>query len=204
MSQLIRGTKSELKGMKAKVPLSQTVNCVRPLLETSKSVILDTLHHRQIPYLVDKTNDSLQFTRNKIRHLVLPSIKRINPSYSSAITSFAKHYSEISGFLTECVRPAFEKIEQQTGSEIAFPIFEMREWHPVLQKHFLFLVLNRIYNISSAQTSDQPDAVSKQIETIIRCLTSSETKTIHLSRGWTCVIKGKILYFLPRIPYSSN
>lgn len=53
---------------------------IRPLLSLSKEEITDGLCAAQIPYVTDSTNLSVDYTRNYIRHEILPKLKRLSPS----------------------------------------------------------------------------------------------------------------------------
>lgn len=45
---------------------------IRPLLQSDPKVIKAWLEEEKIPWLMDESNDEVYFTRNKIRHLLLP------------------------------------------------------------------------------------------------------------------------------------
>ena len=58
---------------------------VRPLIFLSKKEILDYCLANNIEYVTDSTNLSTVYTRNKIRHNVIPCLKEINPDLLDAI-----------------------------------------------------------------------------------------------------------------------
>ncbi|MBP5259081.1 MAG: tRNA lysidine(34) synthetase TilS [Paludibacteraceae bacterium] len=72
---LIRGT--GLQGLTGIRPVNGRV--VRPLLEVSRRQILDYLSEKGETYVTDSTNAQCDFTRNKIRHRVLPVLEEVNP-----------------------------------------------------------------------------------------------------------------------------
>ena len=57
----------------------------RPLLTAPKSDLLNHAKAKQVPFVKDESNDSLQFTRNRIRKTVLPVLQQINPVASEQI-----------------------------------------------------------------------------------------------------------------------
>lgn len=73
---LSRGT--ALKGLCGIPPVRD--NIVRPLLTVSREEIENFLKIRNIPFVTDSTNLSDDYTRNKIRHNVLPLLEQINNS----------------------------------------------------------------------------------------------------------------------------
>lgn len=54
---------------------------VRPLINLTRSQIMAYLQQQQLAYMTDASNTDLRFTRNRIRHVLLPLIrKEFNPS----------------------------------------------------------------------------------------------------------------------------
>jgi tRNA(Ile)-lysidine synthase len=60
-------------------------NIVRPLLGVTKREILDYLSQRGIDHVEDSTNKSDDYSRNLIRHRVMPVLKEINPEFSASV-----------------------------------------------------------------------------------------------------------------------
>lgn len=64
---------------------------IRPLIGCSKEEILEYCEKNKIPYRTDSTNSQTEYTRNYIRHNILPHMKRLNPlaGENSVVTSRA-------------------------------------------------------------------------------------------------------------------
>lgn len=73
LMNLFRG--SGLDGLTA---MNSDKTIIRPLLDVSKSEILDYLEQNKISYAVDETNLSTDYTRNKWRNSILPEIARVS------------------------------------------------------------------------------------------------------------------------------
>ena len=58
---------------------------IRPLLTSSKKEIIEYCLANNIEYVVDSTNSDTKYTRNSIRHNVIPYLKEINPSLNESI-----------------------------------------------------------------------------------------------------------------------
>ncbi len=78
---LCRGT--GLKGLCGIPPVRD--NIIRPLIDCSRSEILEFLSQRNQPYVIDSSNNSDDYTRNKIRHNVIPCLKELNPSFETVL-----------------------------------------------------------------------------------------------------------------------
>lgn len=94
LHRLARGT--GLRGL-AGIPESRpimrgaAVRLVRPLLGVRKAEVLAWLAHRGLTYRTDPTNASPDFTRNRIRHEVLPLLARtVNPGIVPALLRMAR------------------------------------------------------------------------------------------------------------------
>jgi tRNA(Ile)-lysidine synthase len=63
---------------------------LRPLLQTSRSEIEAFLHARSQPWREDSTNRHLTFTRNRIRHELLPGLQQWNPQLREHLAQMAQ------------------------------------------------------------------------------------------------------------------
>lgn len=78
---LTRG--SGAKGLRG-IP-RQRGNIIRPILDVSRTEIEAWLQDRSIEYIIDSTNLSDDYSRNLIRHQVIPVLKKINPGFCEAV-----------------------------------------------------------------------------------------------------------------------
>jgi tRNA(Ile)-lysidine synthase len=87
LHRLLRGTGLEgLSGMTASRPLSPTIALVRPLLAVSRATVREYLGEIGQDYRVDETNADTRWTRNRLRHELLPLLReRYNPSVDDAL-----------------------------------------------------------------------------------------------------------------------
>jgi len=82
LMNILRGTGyAGLRGM----PLSNGL-FIRPLLMTPQEKIYDYLKERNLSYVVDSTNTDISFLRNRIRHQLIPLLKReFNPNIEEVL-----------------------------------------------------------------------------------------------------------------------
>lgn len=52
-------------------------NIIRPLIELSRADIEQYCEDSALPYMVDSSNDDISYTRNRIRHEVLPALEEV-------------------------------------------------------------------------------------------------------------------------------
>ena len=78
---LTRGT--GIKGLAGIKPVYNHI--MRPLIYSSKSEILEYCLTNGIDYVTDSTNMKTEYSRNLIRHNVIPELKRLNPDCLDAV-----------------------------------------------------------------------------------------------------------------------
>lgn len=78
---LTRGT--GLKGLCGIPPVRD--NIIRPLITSTREEIEEYLLKKEQDYVIDKTNLSTDYTRNKIRLEIIPNLKNINPNLLASI-----------------------------------------------------------------------------------------------------------------------
>jgi tRNA(Ile)-lysidine synthase len=67
------------------------VRFVRPLLSLGAQAIRDELATRGVGYIDDPTNSDLAYTRNKIRHRLLPALREVFPHYRETFARSARN-----------------------------------------------------------------------------------------------------------------
>jgi len=87
LHHVLRGTGlAGLRGMPASRELQTGIRLIRPMLTCSRETILQYLHSAGIEYRIDVTNADTQWTRNRIRHTLLPLLQQqFNPNVKQAL-----------------------------------------------------------------------------------------------------------------------
>jgi tRNA(Ile)-lysidine synthase len=98
LHRLLRGTGLKgLGGIAARRPLAPGIEVVRPLLHVSRVEVLAYLTELGQGYRQDSTNLNLDFTRNRIRHELLPYLEeRYNPAIVGVLGRLAEQAREAS------------------------------------------------------------------------------------------------------------
>ena len=82
---------SGAKGAAGIAPVKE--NIIRPLIGITKDEIRELLASAGIEFMIDSTNDSTDYSRNYIRHELLPRLSRINPRFEEAFGAFSASLS---------------------------------------------------------------------------------------------------------------
>ncbi|MBQ1351395.1 MAG: tRNA lysidine(34) synthetase TilS [Oscillospiraceae bacterium] len=83
LMRLVRG--SGLSGLCGIPPRRGKI--VRPFLELSRQDIMAYLNTYALPYREDESNKDLTYTRNRLRHEVLPILRELNPNLPSTVAA---------------------------------------------------------------------------------------------------------------------
>ena len=75
---------SSLHG-KPRLPKYKINNVVRPFLSTPKQKFIDWCGRNKVPYIEDETNEDIAFTRNYIRHVLMPHALQVNPGLQKMV-----------------------------------------------------------------------------------------------------------------------
>ena len=74
---------------------------IRPMLRFERARIVEYAQSREIPYREDATNASIDFSRNRIRHKVLPELAKINPKVVARLCENGEYIQQVSNILEE-------------------------------------------------------------------------------------------------------
>ncbi len=96
---IIRGT--SLNGACGIPPVRD--NIIRPLLYCSRAEIEGYCNENNLDFVTDSTNLSVNYSRNKIRHLVLPVLEEINSGAINNINSFSSLARSVNSFVNKQV-----------------------------------------------------------------------------------------------------
>jgi len=135
-----------LTGMKPKHK-----NLIRPLLFASRKSIVEYSNINKIDYREDRSNSETKYTRNKIRHVIIPQFREINPSFETTIIETAERLNEINEIISGHISGIRDKVSILDGNSIFFRINMLQGLSP---KHTLLFELFRPYGISKGQLDD--------------------------------------------------
>ena len=110
LDRILRGTGlAGLRGIPRERELEHGIALVRPLLEVSRHEILDYLSELGQEYCHDASNDDVKYTRNRIRHELLPLLKnQYHSAADEALLRLQQMSCELQDVIAEIVYPLFQ------------------------------------------------------------------------------------------------
>ena len=161
--QLFRGSRlSGLSGMKAK-----NEDIVRPLLDVTRDEIEAFLKEKEQRYCIDRTNLEEEYTRNKIRHRILPEARELCDRAVEHIAETAAYAGEVEKLLGRLTEELFTSCAVQNGANgISLKIEPLRAAEPLLAERVMYKTLCMVYgkkkDITAGLVADCMGLMEKQ------------------------------------------
>lgn len=102
---LTRGT--GLKGLCGIPPVRD--NIIRPLIDVTRQQVEDYLKEKNQEFVTDSTNLSNDYTRNRIRHNVIPELLKINGGFYKTFSAGQKILKEENSLISDYAESAYKK-----------------------------------------------------------------------------------------------
>lgn len=114
---------------------------IRPLLFARREEIEAYAAAEQVPFRNDSSNAKDDYTRNYVRHQILPLVRdQINPKVVETLQRASELFRELEGFLMHSARAALDVVaSESTPGELKLSIPRLRG-HPVLLQQYLVML----------------------------------------------------------------
>ncbi len=90
-------------------------NIIRPLIFCTRADIERYCRENFLDYVTDSTNLSDGYTRNKIRHNVIPALKELNPSFELAVLRFCESAALADDYISKSALKLIERAKCDGG-----------------------------------------------------------------------------------------
>ena len=138
-----------LRGMKGIYPKNKKV--VRPLLWAKKSEIIAYAEQEEIEYREDSSNCTAKYTRNYIRHKILPEFKSLNPNFENTAAENINRFKEAHVLLDFFIENVRKDIVQTIDNQIFIDKNKLQTYPSVTT--LLFEIL-REYGFNNTQVEN--------------------------------------------------
>ncbi len=168
----IRGASGMRSSRSITTPSGRNIKLVRPMLDSSRSQVIDFLETALIGARHDSSNDNwVKYARNRIRHRVIPELQALNPNATSAISRFAA----ILRSNVDLVETLADEAMAAAGTEFPNTLIRRRvaALHPVVQTE----VLGRLFR-SVAVPEEQLD--QDHVVRLLSLIREGKSASYHL------------------------
>lgn len=140
LHRLLRG--SGATGLAAMWPRSGPF--VRPLLEIPGATLRAWLAGQGIGWCEDTSNQDPAFTRNRIRHQLLPLLREFNPEVAAALARLGSRLALEEEYWSQQVETALAPLEKTGEAGLTLAVPALRDLHPALRARVLRRALERV------------------------------------------------------------
>lgn len=136
---MLRG--SGISGLKGIEPIRDN-KYIRPLIECERTEIEEYCDKEKLEPRIDKTNFENEYTRNKIRNIVIPYVKReFNPNIIETISRLSEVITEEDNYIDKNVQKVYKEIIlEQKENEIVLDLKEFNKQEKVIKNRIILLV----------------------------------------------------------------
>lgn len=110
---------------------------IRPLLHTPKQEILTWLEQHAIPYLIDPTNTSPRYLRNRIRATVIPALRASDVRFDDTFARTLEQLQATEDFLQTLTLETFQHLVGNYQTLSGLNLEKFLHVHPIMQQRIL-------------------------------------------------------------------
>ena len=191
LMHILRGSGiNGLKGIEAK-----RGKYIRPLIECERNEIEVYCSKKNLQPRIDKTNFENEYTRNKVRNLLIPYIqKEFNPNLIKTIDRLSNLVAEEEKYMDKQVEKVYKEMlisESENEIQLRLKIFNIQE--KVIKSRIILYTITRLFGNSKG--------VEKiHIEDIIKlCSNNIGNKFLTPNKNIKILIKNHKIYFISQL-----
>ncbi len=177
---LLRG--SGTRGLRGLLPVSrwqaagQSLVIIRPLLELTRDETLAFCRQHRLAPRTDASNLSTEPLRNKVRHQLLPELRKYNPRAAEALIRTARIAEDDLNFIDGEVARLWKKVTRVEKDGVVIKKAEFSVLPPALQRHLLRAAVESLLG-------NLKDIEAGHIEDMVSTLDKPAGKAIDLPGG---------------------
>lgn len=172
LMRLTRG--SNLKGyvgIKEKT-IKNNYIILRPLLRINKEDILAYNKKENIPYVIDKSNEDIKYTRNRYRQTILPILKKEDSNIHLKYYKFSKELEEYDLFVSNYIKSNNFIVDNY------LLINKIKDESNFIKRKVIEVLIRNIQDI------DILDISNRQVEEVLKILDKKGNKQVNLHNGY--------------------
>ena len=187
LMHLLRG--SGLNGLTGIHPVRDYY--IRPIIKCTREEIEDYLKDNNIEFKIDKSNEELDYTRNKIRNELIPYIeKEYNKSIIDSLDRLSEIISEEQDYLKEEIKKEYTKCLLKDSEEVVeLDLKKFNLNHKFIKEQIIIFIISKLLgnnnNIEKVNIDDVIELAEKNIG----------NKYLHPNKNIKVFVKGGIIYF---------
>ena len=185
---LMRGSGiSGLKGIEEK-----RGKYIRPVIKCDRDQIEKYCEEQQLNPRIDKTNFENDYTRNKIRNVVIPYVKQeFNPNIINTLNRLAELVKEEEEYIEKQVEKSYnDLLIEEKENQIILDLKKFNKEEKVIKSRLVLYIITRLFGT--------PKGIEKiHIEDIVKlCTNNVGNKYLTPNKNIKILVKNHKIYFL--------
>ena len=191
LMHILRG--SGINGLKGIEP--KRGKYIRPLIECERKEIEEYCSERNLEPRIDKTNFDNEYTRNKVRNVLIPYIqKEFNPNFIRTIDRLSNLVTEEENYMDMQVEKIYKEIliaENEKEIQLDLKRFNIQE--KVIKSRIILYTITRLFGNSQG--------IEKiHIEDVLKlCANNIGNKYLTPNKNIKILIKNHKIYFMSQV-----
>ncbi|MDR3244086.1 MAG: tRNA lysidine(34) synthetase TilS [Elusimicrobiota bacterium] len=178
---LLRGS-GNFAGIPQRRPLAKGIDIIRPLLAVKRKLIDEYIKKQKLPFCTDKSNFDDKYTRNKIRHTLIPELEKINNKTIEHISALSLIQSLEDAYMDSICKKLVKKCVKKRSKEIILDLNEFLGYNAAHCQRIIREILPEKKN-------------NFQINLLIKKIFSLDKTPYILSKDWIFKLNGKTAVF---------
>lgn len=138
-----------ITGMRGMLP--KTGRLIRPLLFSAKKDLLAFAKEYQLAYREDSSNASDKYSRNYIRHQVVPLMEKLYPGANDKMVANINRFRDIEILYTQAIAVHKKSLLEYRNNEVYIPLLKLLKTDPLAS---VVYEITKDYGFSSAQVEE--------------------------------------------------
>jgi tRNA(Ile)-lysidine synthase len=152
---LARGT--GIKGLTGIKPKKNVL--IRPLLFAERQEIIDYCYQNQLAFREDSSNQSVKYSRNRIRHNIIPEFELINPRFSNTIIENIQRLQSAYTIYEDAVNRKVNEIVTEEGNDLKIDLEMLKQCN---EKQTILFEILKEYDFTKEVTSEILQALDSE------------------------------------------
>ena len=165
---------------------------IRPLIECERTEIENYCKEKNLDPRIDKTNFENEYTRNKIRNILIPYIKKeFNPNIINTLNRLSELVGEEEEYIEKEVERNFEDLKLvETKKEIVLDLKKFNKLEKVIKSRLVLYTIMSIFGTTKGIEKVHVDDIIKL------CDNNIGNKYLTPNKNIKVLVKDHKIYFL--------
>jgi tRNA(Ile)-lysidine synthase len=182
LHNMVRG--SGLKGICGIPP--KRGRFIRPLLEVTREEIEQYCERNGLGYCIDSTNKNTVYTRNFIRHSVVPNLVEVNSNAIKNVSQMSKILRDDADYLNKTAANVLETVRNEEGLDVE----GLKALHPAVASRCVALFYEQ-------QVGKVPECT--HVSSVLELLETNGKQSVQ--NDFFAVVKNGLLRFIPPVTH---